>query len=70
MKRGVLLHQDNSPANKSVVAMFIMHDYGIELIGHLPYSPNLASPGYFLFSNMKNIWLETGIRLIMTSLLL
>ena len=42
LTKGVLLHQDNVPAHKYLVAMFAVHDCGFELIDHPPYSPNLA----------------------------
>ena len=44
-----MFHQDNTPAQKSVVAMAA----GFELVDHLPYSPDLAPSDYFLFPNMK-----------------
>ena len=53
LTKGVLLHQDNAPAHKSLVAMSAVHDCGFELIDHPPYSPDLASSDYFLFSNLK-----------------
>ena len=37
----------------SVVAMAAVHDCGIELDDHPPYSPDLAPSDYFLFPNMK-----------------
>ena len=70
LTKGVLLHQDNAPAHKSLVAMFAVHDCGFELIDHLPYSPDLAPSDYFLFPNLKNILLENGTRVMMTSFLL
>ena len=51
--KDVLLHQDNAPAHKSLVAMSAVHDRGFELIDHPPYSPDLASSDYFLFPNLK-----------------
>ena len=51
--KGVLLHLDNAPAHKSLVAMFAVHDCGFELIDHPSYSPDLAPSDYFLFSNLK-----------------
>ena len=53
LTKGVLLHQDNAPAHKSLVAMSAVHDCGFELIDHPPYSPNLAPLDYFLFPNLK-----------------
>ena len=51
--KGVLFHQDNAPAHKSVVAMAAVHDCGFELVDHPPYSPDLAPSDYFLFLNVK-----------------
>ena len=67
LTKGVLLHQDNAPAHKSLVAMSAVHDCGFELIDHPPYSPDLAPSDYFLFPNLKNILLENGTRVMMTS---
>ena len=53
LTKGVLFHQDNAPAHKSVVAMAAGHDCGFELIEHPPYSPDLAPSDCFLFPNMK-----------------
>ena len=53
LTKGVLFHQDNAPALKSVVAMAAVHDCGFELVDHPPYSPDLAPSDYFLFPNMK-----------------
>lgn len=51
--KGVLFHQDNAPAHKSVVAMAAVHDCGFELVDHPSYSPGLAPSDYFLFPNMR-----------------
>ncbi|XP_052827628.1 histone-lysine N-methyltransferase SETMAR-like [Octopus bimaculoides] len=51
--KGVLLHQDNAPVHKSVIARAAVNDCGFGLVDHLPYSPDLAPSDYFLFPNMK-----------------
>ena len=53
LTKGVLLHQDNAPAYKSLVAMPAVHDCGFELIDHPPYFPDLAPSDYFLLPNLK-----------------
>ena len=53
LAKGVLLHQDNASAHKSLVAMSIVHDCGFELINHPPYSPDSAPSDYFLFPNLN-----------------
>ena len=45
--KGVLFHQDNAPAHKSVVAMAALCDCGFELVDHPPYSPDLAPSNHF-----------------------
>ena len=49
--KGVLFHQDNAPAHKSVVAIAVVCD--CELVDHPPYSPDLAPSDYFLSHNMN-----------------
>ena len=53
LTKGVLLHQDNAPAHKSLVAMSAVHDCSLELIDYPPYSPDLAPSDYFLFPDLK-----------------
>ena len=53
LTNGVLCHQDNAPAHKSLVAMTALHDCGFELAAHPPYSPALAPSDYILFPNVK-----------------
>ena len=53
LTKGVLLHQDNASAHKSLVAMSAVHDCGFKLIDHLPYSLDLEPSDYFLFPNLK-----------------
>ena len=48
LTKGVLLHQDNTPAHKSLVAMSAVHGCDFELIDHPPYSPDLA-PHWIIF---------------------
>ena len=42
LRRKVLLHQDNAPSHKSLVAMAAISTAGVELLDHPPYSPDLA----------------------------
>ena len=51
--KGVLFHQDNAPAHRSVVAMAAVHDCGFKVVNHPPYSPDLAPSDYFLFPNKR-----------------
>ena len=71
LTKGVLFHQDNAPACKSVTAMATVRDCGFDLVDHPPYYfPDLAPSDYFLFTNMKkNTWLGNSIGPMMKSYL-
>ena len=54
LTKGVLFHQDNAPAHKSLVALAAaVHDCGFELVDHHPPYSDLALSDYFQFPNMK-----------------
>ena len=64
MTKGVLFHQDNAPAHKSVVASLQwLFCVTVRLVtvalnwlisdDHPPYSPDLAPSDYFLFPNRE-----------------
>ena len=48
-KKKIIFHQDNAPANKSVLAMGQLRNLHYELLEHPPYSPDLAPSDFFLF---------------------
>ena len=52
-RQKVLLHQDNTPSHKSLVAMSAISAAGFELLDHPPYSPDLAPSYYRLFPKLK-----------------
>ena len=43
LPRGVLFHQDNAPTYTPTVAMATIQKYGIQLVEHPPYSPDLTA---------------------------
>lgn len=51
LTRGVLFHQDNAPAHKSMAAMTAIHNCEFQLLE--PYSPNLAPSDNYLFLKPK-----------------
>ena len=53
LTRGVLLLQDNAPANISQVAMAAASKCGFEVLPDSSYSPDLAPSDFCLFSNLK-----------------
>ena len=53
LTKDVLLHQDNAPVHKSVIAMAAIHDCGFKLIEHPFFSPYLAPSDFHLFPKLK-----------------
>ncbi|GFY05452.1 histone-lysine N-methyltransferase SETMAR [Trichonephila clavipes] len=53
-----MLHQDNAPSHKSVIALAKMNELKFELLLHAP--ADLAPLDYFLFLNLKE-WLSGQI---------
>ena len=51
--RKVLLHQENAPSHKSLVAMAVISTAGFELLDHPLYSPDLAPSDYRLLPKLK-----------------
>jgi len=52
-KKKVLFHHDNASAHTSALAKAKLLELGLELLPHLPYSPDLAPCDFFLFPNSK-----------------
>lgn len=48
-----LLHQDNAPAHRAGKTTDYLHQAGIKLLGHPPYSPDLAPCDFALFPYVK-----------------
>ena len=56
LTQSVLLLQDNAPAHTSQAAMAAATKCSFEVLPELPYppySPDLASSGFYLFPNLK-----------------
>lgn len=53
LSRGIMLLHDNAPVHTSRKVMATLDTLGFDLIGHPPYSPDLAPSDYFLFPNLK-----------------
>jgi [histone H3]-lysine36 N-dimethyltransferase SETMAR len=51
--RGILLHHDNAPAHKASKTMDFLKENQIHLVGHPPYSPDLAPCDFYLFPKVK-----------------
>ena len=51
--RGLLLHHDNASAHTAAVTLDFLAASNIQLVTHLPYSPDLAPCDWFLFPSVK-----------------
>ena len=54
LSKGLLFHQDSTPAHTSVIAMAAING-GFQLIQHPPYLPDFAPSGFHLFSKLKKV---------------
>ena len=54
-KKKIIFHQDNAPANKSVLVMGKLRDLQYELLEHLPFSSDLAPSDFCLFPKLKTL---------------
>lgn len=51
LSRGILFHQEYASVHKRLVSLKVIQDAGFELL--IPYSPDLASSDFYLFSYLK-----------------
>lgn len=49
----LLLHQDNAPAHSAHLTTNFLNDQNVEVLGHPPYSPDLAPCDFFVFPYVK-----------------
>lgn len=52
--RRIILHHDNASSHTSTQTKAFLTERKIELMGHPPYSPDLAPNDFFLFPHIKN----------------
>ena len=53
-RRRIVLHHDNASSHTSAQTSDYLSTQNIELMGHPPYSPDLAPNDFFLFPSVKN----------------
>jgi histone-lysine N-methyltransferase SETMAR len=58
MTSGVVLLHDNDPLHTAAGTRALLEQFNWELSDHHPYSPDLASSDYHLFTCLKN-WLRS-----------
>ena len=51
--RGIMLHHDNASAHTAARTAEFLHESGVQVIPHPPYSPDLAPCDFFLFPKAK-----------------
>lgn len=51
--RGILLHHDNATAHTAARTIDFLHESGVQVVPHPPYSPDLAPCDFFLFPTVK-----------------
>ena len=54
LQRGIILHQDKTPAHKAKLVQEILQKLNIETLAHPPYSPDLAPCDFWLFLVLKD----------------
>lgn len=52
--KGIFLHHDNAPAHTAARTLDFLHERGVQLVTHPPYSPDLAPCDFFLFPEVKH----------------
>lgn len=52
--RGYILHHDNATAHTAKLTLAFLEEEHVKLLGHPPYSPDLAPCDFFLFPTIKN----------------
>lgn len=53
-RRKIILHHDNASCHTSAQTTAYLNIENVELMGHPPYSPDLAPNDFFLFPTVKN----------------
>ncbi len=53
ISKSFILHQDNAPAHTSSLTRAFLDKWKIEVLGHPPYSPDLAPCDFWLFPMLK-----------------
>ena len=53
--RGIKLLHDNAPAHKSATVQEYLKESGLDVLDHLPYSPDLSLCDFWLFQRLKEM---------------
>ena len=54
-RNGWILHQDNAPAHNALSVKQLLTNKIITVLGHPPYSPDLAPCDFCLFTKIKSV---------------
>ena len=50
---GIKLHHDNAPVHKSAMVQEYLKEFGLDVLDHPPYSPDLSPCDFWLFPRLK-----------------
>ncbi|GFW66000.1 histone-lysine N-methyltransferase SETMAR [Trichonephila clavipes] len=53
-RKGIVFHHDNARPHTAMVAQHKLNALGWEVLGHPPYSPDIAPFDYYLFRSPQN----------------
>ncbi|GFV88423.1 mariner Mos1 transposase [Trichonephila clavipes] len=53
-RKGIVFHHDNARPHTAAVTQQKLNALGWEVLGHPPYSPDLATSDYYLFKSLQN----------------
>ncbi|GFU27077.1 mariner Mos1 transposase [Trichonephila clavipes] len=53
-RKGIVFHHDNARPHTAMVIQQKLNALGWEVLGHPPYSPDIAPSDYYLFRSLQN----------------
>ncbi|GFW28394.1 mariner Mos1 transposase [Trichonephila clavipes] len=57
-RKGIVFHHDNARPHTAMVTQQKLNALGWEVLGHLPYSPDIAPSDFYLFRSLQNHLME------------
>ncbi|GFT07791.1 mariner Mos1 transposase [Trichonephila clavipes] len=63
-RKGIVFHHDNARPHTATVTQQKLNALGWEVLGHPPYSPDIAPSDYYLFRSLQNYLTEKNSSLL------